>query len=275
MRRALVIAGLVAAAGLAVIIYTFVNSLDSLVKSAIETYGSAATGTRVTLTGAKVRPRSAEIQLQGLSVGNPAGFESEYLLRLEKAVASMDVSTITSEPVVIDRILVSEPHLVYELGPDGSNLAALKRNIERARRREPPPAQDRQTAEKPSSGTASKLVIEEILVKEGKVAIRSTLLEGREISVSLPDLRITGIGKDRGGATPEAVAAEIAAALVKGVAAATRKASLEKALGKGGEELEQAARIIDRIHEGAGEEAREAADILRRRAKEGLEKLLR
>jgi len=275
VKRVLVIAGLVAAAGSAVTIYTFVNSLDGLVKSAIERYGSAATGARVTLRGAKVRPASGEVELQGLLVGNPPGFESEYLLRLEKAVVNMDVSTIASEPVVIDRIIASEAHLVYELGPEGSNLAALKRSIERARRGESPPGKGPEAAERAATGAASKLVIQEILVKEGKVAVRSTLLGAREISVALPDLRIAGIGKDRGGTTPEAVAAEIAAALVKGVAAATRKASLEKALGKGGEELEHAAEIIDRIHEGAGEEAREAADILRRRAKEGLEKLLR
>lgn len=275
MRRVLVIVGLVAAAGLAVAIYTFVNSLDAVVEYAIERYGSAATGVRVTLTGAKVKPGSGEVELQGLVVRNPTGFESEYLLRLEKAAVNMDLSTITSEAVVINRVLVSQPQLIYELGPDGSNLAALKRNIERARRGEAFAVQDPDAAEKPPTGAGSTLVIDEILVKEGKVAIRSTFLEGRQVSVALPDLRIRGIGKDRGGATAQAVAAEIAAALVKGVAAATRKASLEKALAKGGEDLEQAAKIIDRIHEGAGEEAREAADILRRRAKEEVEKLLR
>ena len=72
------------ALGLAVVViigvgygaYYLLSNLDSIVKSAIEQYGSEITGTRVRVGSVKITLTEGRGTIRGLRVGNPSGFSS-------------------------------------------------------------------------------------------------------------------------------------------------------------------------------------------------------
>jgi uncharacterized membrane protein len=61
-------------------VYFLLSNLDSIVKAAIEKYGTAATQATVKLDSVKISLTSGEGRLNGLSVGNPKGFATPQAL---------------------------------------------------------------------------------------------------------------------------------------------------------------------------------------------------
>ncbi len=112
-----------------VVLYFVFSSLDSLIVAAVEKFGSQITQTEVRLKEAKVSVTSGEGALRGLSMGNPKGFKTGNALRLGEISLKLDVGTVTKDPVVIKEIVISAPQVTYEFGPNGSNIDAIKRNI--------------------------------------------------------------------------------------------------------------------------------------------------
>ena len=41
-----------------------------------------------------------------------------------------DAGSLGANPVIIDDIVISAPEVTYELGPGGSNIDAIQRNID-------------------------------------------------------------------------------------------------------------------------------------------------
>jgi len=121
-------------AGLLVVIvaglFYLYSSLGSLIKVAVEKYGSEITQAKVQLNQAKVSATSGQGALRGLNVGNPKGFRTASAFKLGEISLTLDVSTIASKPVIIKEIVVSAPEVTYELGPQGSNIDAIKRNVD-------------------------------------------------------------------------------------------------------------------------------------------------
>ncbi len=189
---------------LAVVFYFVLTSLGSLIVAAVERFGSEATQAEVALDGAEVSVTSGEGALRGLRVGNPKGFATDSALRLGEISLKLDVATVTSDPVVIKEIVVRAPEVTYELGEAGSNIDALKRNVDRY-------AKQKSAGRQGKSGGGSdgargpKLIIENLYVRDGKVKVSATGLGGKSLSVALPAVHLKNIGKNTGGATPDQV----------------------------------------------------------------------
>ncbi len=54
---------------------------------------------------------------------------------------------------------------------------------------------------KESRKEGKKLIVERLNIRNGKVKVSATELEGKTASAALPDIRLTDIGKKSGGAT--------------------------------------------------------------------------
>ena len=63
-------------------VFYVINNLDSLVKNAVEKYGSEATQTAVRVESVKITLKEGSSVIKGLSVANPAGFEAKYAFSL-------------------------------------------------------------------------------------------------------------------------------------------------------------------------------------------------
>ena len=208
-------------------VYYLLSSLDSIVKSAVEKYGSEMTQVTVQLSDVKIELTSGKGALQGLTVGNPSGFKGERALRLGEIALQLDVTTVTKDPVVINEISITEPEVNYEFGVKGSNLDVLKRNVDAYTAQ----GKDKTKAEA-TEEEGKKLVIENLYIRNGKVNVSATELEAKSASAPLPEIHLTDIGKKSGGATAGEVAEQVLGAIGKGAAGAAAKTDIGGLLDK-------------------------------------------
>lgn len=209
-RKVLIIAGAFAVVAAAALIFILTN-INSIVKAAIEKYGSEAAKTAVRVSSVRIHLSSGEGAIAGLTVANPRGFSSPHVFRLGKISTRIDTRSITSNPVVIDEIRISAPQVVYEMNSSGaSNIAVLKKNLERSA----PDAPKKTGQEKKSKNKETKVIIKKLVIESGRIDVRVAALGDKTETLALRRIELTNIGKP-GGATPSQVTQQVLSALVE------------------------------------------------------------
>jgi hypothetical protein len=180
--------------GVAVALTLLGSNLDSIVKAAIEKYGSQMTGTAVRVGGVAIEISTGKGTIRDLTIANPAGFESAHAFRLGEITLDIDVGSIaTREPVVIDAVVIRAPEATYEMNASGgSNVLIILDNLKRY--------QGSGGSSEPDApaGEETRLAIKRFVFEEGEVSARTSAVGGRDATVALPPLRMTGLGGARG-----------------------------------------------------------------------------
>ncbi|MBI5201527.1 MAG: hypothetical protein HY925_08090 [Elusimicrobia bacterium] len=168
--------------------------LNAIVKKGVETMGPLVTHTTVRVKSAGISPFTGRGRLKGFVIGNPEGFSADTSLGLRDVQVNLDMASLTEPVVVIHEIIVDAPIVIYETGPRGSNLQALKDSI---------------ASFMPPSSVEKKVEIGLFVVKRAKV--RANLAEAGEReklgTLSLPTVVVADIGRGKGATSKEAVAA--------------------------------------------------------------------
>jgi hypothetical protein len=270
MKRALIIGGLVVVAIVVGIAYTLYTSLDSIIEAAIEKYGSQYTGTEVRVDGVNLDLTSGKGAITGFSVANPAGFETATAIEVGTIAISVDIGSVTEDPIVIKEILIEKPKVTYEIGPDGNNIDAIAKNVGSATGSGAGTQDGGKSDDKAGSGAGAqdgggpKLIIGDLYVKGGEVGISATALKGKTMTANLDDIHLRNIGKDEGGATPEQVAGIITASLVKWVGVALKTVDLGDIIKVIGDNTKGAPAAVKEAGETIGKDAGEAGDKLKK-----------
>ena len=205
MKKGLLIGGGLLIVVIAAAVFFLFAGLGDLVKAVVEKSGSDVTKVSVTLDNAEVAPTDGRAALHGLTVGNPAGFETDSAFKMGSISVTIDTATVTQDPIVIKEVVVASPEVTYELGAEGSNLDAIQKNVESFG------GSGGGKAESGSEGP--KVIIEHLYVRNGKVNVSATALGGQSMSADLPEIHLQDIGKEEGGASHAEVAEEVMAAL--------------------------------------------------------------
>src|SRR3989304_3312426 len=130
-KRVLVGAAIVLVLALGGGVWWFYHSLDSLVASAIRTFGPEITGVSIHLDSVKIAPMDGRAALHGLVVGNPPGFKTDHALSLGEISMTLDLDSLAKDVIVIKQISIVKPDVSYELGTGGSNPDTITRNVGR------------------------------------------------------------------------------------------------------------------------------------------------
>jgi uncharacterized protein involved in outer membrane biogenesis len=232
---------------IAIGLYFLFSSLNSIVKRVVEKVGSDATQVRVSLSGVDIQITTGKGAMRGLTVRNPSGFKSDWAFNLGEISLQVDVGSVMKDTVIIKEIVIAAPDVTYELASLGSNIDALQRNLNAYM------GGGGATAEKSEGG--KKLVIENLYVRNGKVNVSATALGGKTMTTPLPDIHLTNIGKQSGGATAGQVAQQVLSAITQAAAkAATSLPEIGKLVGS---MKERAAGVVGSAKEGATKEAGE------------------
>lgn len=219
-------------AGIALVVFLFVlggalfwlhSNLDSLVKSAIEKYASQMTRTKVQVTSVEIRAAQGTGIVRGLFVGNPSGFKTPYALKVGAIEIALDVSSIAKSVVHIKKIAVSSPDIIYEKANGTTNFDAIEKHI----------------AEYVGSsgdhsggrGNGKKLIVGKFSINNAKVQASAGFMNGRRVSVNLPDITLHNIGTQNGGVTPGELGQKVGGALIAKLEAAVRFDALAKSMG--------------------------------------------
>lgn len=181
-------AAIVAAIGTAAWMYL---SPRGLAGHAIERHGSAATRTSVRLERIEISPGDGTCSITGFTVGNPRGFRTPAAFSADSIKLALDPATLGKEVLVVRALSVTSPRLSYESGDAGSNFEVLLGNILR------------HAGESAGAGSQGpKLIVERLVVHNAALSYASALTAGKTVTIALPDIRLSGIGRVEGGVTP-------------------------------------------------------------------------
>ncbi|MBY0575204.1 MAG: hypothetical protein K2P67_01210 [Gallionellaceae bacterium] len=176
------------------------GNLDNLVKDAIEKYGSAMTQAKVSVGSVKITPGDGRGVISNLTIGNPAGFKTTHLLKVDQIDVAIDIASVATNVILIRHIAVNAPDVIYEKGDTMTNIDALQKNIGAYLG-----APDNNKKE------GKKLIVEELSVRDAKAQASAAFMNGKTVSAALPDITMKDIGRAKGGITPGELGQEIAA----------------------------------------------------------------
>lgn len=215
MKKLLIAGAAIIIAGVAAVVLTLTN-LGPMVKEAVNTLGPQVTKTEVKVDDVAISILNGDATIKGFLLGNPQGFKSREAM----SVGSMDVdierNTITKNPIVINKIEIIAPSISYEKKAGTDNFKELLKNVSSGSKSgKAKKVESGQESEKQSK----KIVINNVILKSGKVNLIMTDLGGQEVSARLPDIHLKDLGKGEQGITPAEAAEQIFAALYEKISA--------------------------------------------------------
>ncbi len=204
-------------------VYMLTSNINSIVKTAIEEGGSRVTGVQVRLDKSNIDLANARGALFGLSVANPAGFNTARAIKFG-AIGLELGSGSTTRLLVIDKVVIDGPEITYEIGITGSNIDAIQDHIDEYTSLPSLPGE--KIASLPLPGVSDdisssndsigpKLWIKDLYINNAKLNVSASLMQGKTLSTTLPDIHLEDIGEQGGGAGVGEVADEIMAAISK------------------------------------------------------------
>jgi hypothetical protein len=226
MKRPLVVVLVGAVAVIAAVVVFAFTGLGATVKAVVERVGSRATGTEVTLSSADISLSSGEARLAGLVVGNPKGFGTKCCFELGDIRCKLDTSSVTSDVIVVEELVIDGPHVTYELGPGGSNVGVIQDNVTKfgggdARSRAP------SEATKDDDAGGRRFVIRDLRIVNGRMDAATTLVQGKSVGAKLGEIRLKDVGTAEGGASSAEVARRILLALSEASIDAASRSGLD------------------------------------------------
>ena len=267
MKKILIIGAILVVAVVGVGAYVLQTSLDSVVKAAVEQIGSDSTGTDVSLKEVEISPTSGYGALRGFRMSNPKGFGDGDAVRFDEVSVTLDVATVLADTVVIKEVVIDKPEVTYAIANNTSNVEEIQKNVNNF-------AGGGGGSSSGSSGGASdgpKFVIENIYLRNGTVAVSAPAMTDESLSAPLPEIHLTDIGKDEGGATSAQVTSEVIAAVVASAKQAVQTVDVDALLkgagdvaGEAQQQLEKATEGLGGAGDSAGGAVEEATDSLKK-----------
>eukprot|EP00927_Polykrikos_kofoidii_P034480 TRINITY_DN29256_c0_g1_i1.p1 TRINITY_DN29256_c0_g1~~TRINITY_DN29256_c0_g1_i1.p1 ORF type:complete len:335 (+),score=76.94 TRINITY_DN29256_c0_g1_i1:257-1261(+) len=115
------------------------NLLGGLVKRVVENFDTSALGVTVCLDSVRFNPVGGIIEARGLTVNNPHGYRSPYLLRAERVILEVDVQAMIlslGARLDVEEVVFEGLEVIYEKSITTSNLGDLAARLAAARRAE-------------------------------------------------------------------------------------------------------------------------------------------
>lgn len=186
-------------------------SMNSMVKTAVETVMPGVTGTTVTLSSVQLSPFSGKGAINGLVLGNPAGYKSDSAFKLGNVHLELTLKSVLSDTVVIKELLIEAPELTYETKLNGNNINDIKYHVARQS------SSSSTSSDTSSEAPGKKVIIEHFLFANGKVNIVTPVTVDQAVSVAIPDVELNDIGKKSNGVTLREALQQIFPELQKGI----------------------------------------------------------
>ena len=171
-------------------------SINPIVEAGVNKFGPEITGTHVFLKEADISVFSGEGMLNEFLIGNPKGYTAPHALKVGSMSVALDKSTLPEDVIVIKKIAIDSPDVIYELSKKSNNFDDIIKNVEElgaARDK----AEAKQAASKDAEKPAKKVVIDELVITNGKAAIRMPSLK-LDFQADLPEIRLKDIGREKG-----------------------------------------------------------------------------
>jgi hypothetical protein len=207
---------------LAVLLGVTVLFLDRVILHGFNTAAPAVLGVDAKLGAVQAKPLHGYVSLKDLHIGNPEGFKTDGIFDLGEVMVDVDMASLASDPIVIERVLVQDAEVTYEQGLLGNNIGALLDQLSTEEKAEEEKAEEEKAESKDEEAAkpAKKVVIRQLDVEGTRLNVALTAMMGASVPVPLPPIHLTGIGEETGGAT----VLETVRAIIGGVFSAVQAA---------------------------------------------------
>jgi uncharacterized protein involved in outer membrane biogenesis len=205
--------------------------LGPIVKKGMETIGPKITQVSVKVDAVNLSLLTGSAEIKNLVVGNPEGYQAPQAIHVGSAAVGVNPFSVLSDKIVIRSIRVEAPEITFEGSPlSGNNLNTIMKNINAAAKSGGPGATN--STAKATAKPAQKIEVDDFLITGAKVDYNGSRL-------TLPDIRLTNLGKGGDGITStdlmRRVFDELTRSTIKAVAGAAT--DVGKSLEKSGKDL--------------------------------------
>lgn len=211
-------------------------NLGQLIKKAVNTYGPGITKTEVHLGDVGISLLAGEVKLKDFFLGNPIGFTSPHALIVASVFVDLDESSLKENTIVIDKIELVGPEIIYEKRSRTDNFQKILRNMQT-----PGGSNTAPQVSSAKESESKKVVIKDFIVRDGKISLALSMLGNQSINAQaqLPELHLKDIGKETGGLSPTEAFKQLLASLYGGITTPAVIGSLNKEFkGMGSDVLE-------------------------------------
>jgi len=199
--------------------YIYMN-MGSIAKTIAERVGSDTLGVKVSIASIDISIKDKSVLVSGLSIANPKGFKKPHAMKVESINIAM--TSFAKELLVFKDVSVKGTELFLEVTQNGTNLSALKKNIDGGKKA---PKEEKETHG--SKASAPKVVLKHFLLANAQLHPSQTLISGTDLKdVTLPDIKLTGIGERQNGVLAREAIGQIWDAISKSAIRASAKAGL-------------------------------------------------
>lgn len=187
-------------------IVTFlIININSVVKNGVEVVGSEVLGVEVGVGKVEISIFSGKGSISGLTVANPADYDSPNAFTVDDISVHVDPGSIGSDKIYIKEIIVDGASVTYEGNFLDSNIKQLQKTAETST--------GGPVEEGADEGAALKLQIDRLLLTNTSVGVHMSFLD-QTLALTLPTLEINDRGEDE-DATVADVINEVLVALNK------------------------------------------------------------
>ena len=212
------------------------SSLDGIVKNQIEAIGSELTGVPVTVKSVNIDLGKGVGTIAGLKIANPAGYNTDAALNLNKLSLDLDLSSLAGSPLVLEKLVIDSLEGNLELREGSTNLSEIVANIQSD------DGEAEKKTEETESGKPLKLSINELLISNAKITV--TDKDVTEVK-ALPTISLADVGGKNGG-TPAQVSGVIVSTLVSEI---LKEAAAERLMKTVGDSVDQMAKgLLDSLN---------------------------
>lgn len=192
------------------VVLTLPLTIGPLVKTAASVGGPAALGVPVSVGDVTLNALDGNLIISQVKVGNPKGYSTQEAFAVEKVEIVLSIASLMSDTIVVKRIRIDAPAILYEHKGGKSNFDAMLASAKKK--------SEEDKTKKPSEKKAGKkVVIEEFILNGAKLSYASTVTFGRPVTLPLPALAFKDIGKSSGGTTFADALTEVLDGVLTGV----------------------------------------------------------
>jgi hypothetical protein len=191
LKKTIVWAVSVLAAGIIVIVLAIGIFADFALKTAVETAGTKALNVGVKVDKTDLGITSGTLTIENLIINNPPGYQHPKMLDLKNAYVKVDISSLLSDTVKISEMNFDGIEIVVEQkGISENNLKAILGNI-KENRKKPAPEED-------PAKEGKKLVIDNLEIRNVTVKVQPIggLGKAGTITLKLAPITMKNLGSE-------------------------------------------------------------------------------
>lgn len=196
-------------------------TIDSIVKSNIESIGTEMTGTPVTVDGVSISPFSGRGTITGFRVANPDGYSREHALTVDDFFIELDIFSLWSDEIIVREIQITNAALYVEQKLPENNLRTIMNYMNEVIESDP--------------GSYESMVIDHFLMQDGTADLYTEVGGERSARVEMSTIEIHDLG--RGGK-------QYADEVIREIAGRIAEQALQAATRSGTEQLKDAIQDI-------------------------------